>query len=172
MQDVYQTANKVKKQLERYEAATEIISSSYSNPTGIPGPSASSELAKKLSDAQREQEKASEEIRKQFDAPRAKKVGVKAMLGVYQQKMEQIREDAEAHALEDPTTLCGSGKTDWQMPKPTVTEEMEAMADKYGSEGIGMLKKVFSLIDRHTPTRSKEVISTIKSAVLNDLKNE
>jgi hypothetical protein len=58
------------------------------------------------------------------------------------------------------------------MPKPTITEEMEAMADKYGSEGVGMLKKVFNLIDRHTPTRSKEVVSTIKSAVLNDLKNE
>ena len=53
-----------------------------------------------------------------------------------------------------------------------LTEEMEAMAYKYGSEGIGMLKKVFTLIDRHTPTRSKEIVSSIKSAVLNDLKNE
>lgn len=172
MQDVYQTANKVKKQLERYEAATGIISSTYSSPSGIPGPSASSELAKRISDAQKEQEKASEEIRKQFDAPRAKKIGVKAMLGVYQQKMEQIREDAEAHVLEEPTVPYGSGRTDWPMPKPTVTEEMEAMTDKYGSEGVGMLKKVFNLIDRHTPTRSKEVVSSIKSAVLNDLKNE
>ena len=94
------------------------------------------------------------------------------MLGVYQQKMEQIREDAEAHVLEEPTVPYGSGRTDWPMPKPTVTEEMEAMTDKYGSEGVGMLKKVFNLIDRHTPTRSKEVVSSIKSAVLNDLKNE
>lgn len=172
MQDVYQTANKVKKQLERYETATGIIASSYSTPAGIPGPSASAELAKKLSEAQRDQDKASDEIRKQFDAPRAQKPGVKAMLDVYQQKMNQIREEAEAHVLEEPTVPYGSGRTDWPMPKPTVTEEMEAMTDKYGSDGVGMLKKVFSLIDRHTPTRSKEVVSTIKAAVLNDLKNE
>ena len=172
MQDVYQTANKVKKQLERYETATGILASSYSSPTGIPGPSASSELAKRLSDAKKEQDKASDEIRRQFEAPRAQKPGVKAMLDVYQQKMNQIREDAVAHVLEEPTVPSISGRTDKPMPKHTVTEEMEAMTDKYGSEGVGMLKKVFTLIDRHTPTRSKEVVSSIKTAVLNDLKNE
>ena len=172
MQDVYQTANKVKKQLEKYQSATDILTTSHSTDSSIPGHSASSSLAQEISKAYEDQSKASEEIRKQFDAPRAQKPGVKAMLDVYQQKMNQIREDAEARVLEEPTVPYGSGRTDWPMPKPTATEEMESMTDKYGSEGVGMLKKVFTLIDRHTPTRSKEVVSSIKTAVLNDLKNE
>ena len=171
MQDVYQTANKVKKQLEKYQSATNILTTSHPTDPSISGHSASS-MAQDVSKAYEDQSKASEEIRKQLDAPRAQKPGVKAMLNVYQQKMNQIREEAEANMLEEPSALYGSGKNDMPVPKPTATEEMEAMACKYGSEGIGMLKKVFTLIDRHTPTRSKEIVSSIKSAVLNDLKNE
>lgn len=172
MQDVYQTANKVKKQLEKYQSATNVLTTSHSSDSSIPGHSAASSLAQEISKAYEDQSKASEEIRKQFDAPRAQKPGVKAMLDVYQQKMNQIREDAEARIPEEPTVPYRSKRTDWSIPKPTTTEEMESMTDKYGSEGVGMLKKVFTLIDRHTPTRSKEVVSSIKMAVLNDLKNE
>ena len=172
MQDVYQTANKVKKQLEKYESATGVLASSYSSPNGISDPKASAKLAEQRSDAQRKQDEASDEIRKQFDAPRAQKPGVKAMLDVYQQKLNQIREGSENQMIEGSTTPNGTGRTDRSTPKLTVTEEMDAMTQKYGSECIGMLKKVFTLIDRHTPTRSKEVISSIKTAVLNDLKNE
>ena len=171
MQDVYQTANKVKKQLEKYQSATDILTTNHSTDSSISGHSATS-MVQDISKAYEDQSKASEEIRKQMDAPRAKKPGVKAMLNVYQQKMNQIREEAEANMLEVPSTPYGSGKNERPIPKPTATEEMEAMTCKFGSEGVGMLKKVFTLIDRHTPTRSKEIVSSIKSAVLNDLKNE
>jgi len=172
MQDVYQTANKLKKQVEKYEKATEFISSNYPADSSFPQPSEASELTKRLNDAFKEQSEASEEIRKQLSARRAQKPGVKAMLDVYQQRIDQAREDAESHRPPVDNHPSSAASSDSPTPKPTMTEEMEAMTEKYGSDGIDMLKKVYTLIDRHTPTRSKEVVSGIKSAVLNDLKNE
>lgn len=165
MQAVYQSANKVKKQFERYKDASEIIASSQKSPTS------SNSDPNKVNKAIKDQKEASAEFQKQYKAPRAQKPGVKAMLDVYQKKMDEVREESGARHLEEPINN-DSGQVVVVPPKQTLTEEMEAMTAKFGSEKIDMLKKVFELIDRHTPTRIKDMIKDIKAAVLNDLKNE
>ena len=49
-------------------------------------------------------------------------------------------------------------------------EEIENLKSRYGEDGIKMLKKIFSILDNRYKNKYEQIIKSIKSSIINDLK--
>lgn len=165
LQKVYQTANKVKKELERMVEAetsrTKIekrdVTNDFSEKSKI---NQLSESLKKRIEAEAE-----------FDKYQKKKEivseGVKAMLDVYQKKFEEFKKNIS----EGISNNTGEVKVDFKAtPGQTIEEEISNLIPKYGTDKIEMLKRIFQIIDTRYKSKYEQVIRSIKSSVINDLK--
>lgn len=167
MQKVYQTANKVKKELERFiQAETEHHEVSAKKVTDdFPEKSRSAALA----DAIQRKQKAEEEMSKYQQKKDTVAQGVKDMLDIYQQKFDKFKVDVENGVLEEIHSENKNGNSKTTV-KPSMDEEIENLKSRYGEDGIKMLKKIFSILDNRYKNKYEQIIKSIKSSIINDLK--
>lgn len=164
LQKVYQTANKVKKELERIiEAETSRIETEKKNVTNNFSEASKAEwLSEKL------KQKTEAEI--EFDKYQKKKEtvseGIKAMLDVYQKKFEEFKKN-----VSEGIDTKRKDKVDFMpTPKPTIEEEVTNLIPRYGTDKIEMLKQIFQIIDTRYKNKYEKIIKSIKISVVNDLK--
>lgn len=166
MQKVYQTANKVKKELERFmqaeqehaEVATKKITDDF------PEQSRDSKLA----EAVQKMNKAEEEISKLQQKKDTASQGIKDMLDVYQKKLNKFKEDVEKGDY--PNNRKDVVAVQINVAKPTIDEEIANLEARYGSDGTKMLRKVFHILDTRYYNKYEQIIKSIKSSIINDLK--
>lgn len=167
LQKVYQTANKVKKEFERYTEAEKnrIETEKVDVSTDFPEKSKATQLSDNV--------KKRTEAESEFDKYQNKKdnvsEGMKAMLDVYQQKFDKFKKDVSEGKID---TDKGNGTSAGRTPKPSIDEDIATLVSKYGEEKIDMLKRVFQIIDTRYKSSKyyEQVIKGVKSSVVNDLK--
>lgn len=166
MQKVYQTANKVKKELERYMQAEQEKFEANSKQTSDTFPEKSKAAA--LAEAVEKRKKAEEEMSKFQQKRDTVSQGVKDMLDVYQKKLDKFKEEVKSGVLEDshPGIQFGNKRD----TKPTVEEEIDSLELKYGTDSVNMLKKIFKILDARYKNKYEQIIKSIKSSIINDLK--
>lgn len=164
LQRVYQTANKVKKELERIiEAETFHIETEKRNVTDD---FSETSKAKQLSESLKQKTEAEIEFDKYQKKKETVSEGVKAMLDVYQKKFEEFKKN-----VSEGTDINGNIKVDFKPTlKPTIDEEVSALVPKYGTDKIEMLKRIFQIIDTRYKNKYERIIKSIKVSVINDLK--
>ena len=167
LQKVYQTANKVKKELERIvEAETTLVPEKSDVSTDFPEKSKATQLSENI--------KKRTEAESEFDKYQSKKEneseGMKAMLDVYQQKLDKFKKDVSEGKMKPKKKEDTPSR---RIPKPSIDEDIATLVPKYGEEKIDMLKRIFQIIDaRYKSSKYYEkVIKGMKSSVVNDLKN-
>lgn len=164
LQKVYQTANKVKKELERMiEAETLRIETEKKNVTNN-----FSEASKAEQLFENLKKKTEAEI--EFDKYQKKKEtvseGIKAMLDVYHKKFEEFKKNVSEGIDSNREVKIDVKPT----PKPTIEEEVSNLIPRYGKDKIEMLKQIFKIIDTRYKSKYEQVIKNIKVSVINDLK--
>lgn len=164
LQRVYQTANKVKKELERIiEAETFHIETEKRNVTDD---FSETSKAKQLSESLKQKTEAEIEFDKYQKKKETVSEGVKAMLDVYQKKFEEFKKN-----VSEGTDINRNIKVDFKPTlKPTIDEEVSALVPKYGTDKIEMLKRIFQIIDTRYKNKYERIIKSIKVSVINDLK--
>lgn len=166
MQKVYQTANKVKKEFERFMQAEQEHAEVSTKKTTDDFPEQS--RAAKLAEAVQKKNKAEEEMSKFQQKKDTVSQGVKDMLEVYQKKLDKFKEDVENGVLTYNHTVVENDTK--PTVKPTIDEEISNLEAKYGPDGTRMLKKIFSILDTRYKNKYEQIIKSIKSSIINDLK--
>lgn len=164
LQKVYQTANKVKKELERMiEAETLRIETEKKNVTNNFSEASKAEL---LSENLKKRTEAEIEFDKYQKKKETVSEGIKAMLDIYQKKFEEFRKNV-SEGIDNKRKV----KTDSKLTsKPTIEEEVSNLIPKYGKDKIEMLKQIFQIIDTRYKNKYEQIIKSIKVSVINDLK--
>lgn len=164
LQKVYQTANKVKKELERMiEAETLRIETEKKNVTNNFSEASKAEL---LSENLKKRTEAEIEFDKYQKKKETVSEGIKAMLDIYQKKFEEFRKNV-SEGIDNKR----EDKTDSKLTsKPTIEEEVSNLIPKYGKDKIEMLKQIFQIIDTRYKNKYEQIKKSIKVSVVNDLK--
>lgn len=164
LQKVYQTANKVKKELERMiEAETLRIETEKKNVTNNFSEASKAEL---LSENLKKRTEAEIEFDKYQKKKETVSEGIKAMLDIYQKKFEEFRKNV-SEGIDNKREVKTDSKL---MSKPTIEEEVSYLIPKYGKDKIEMLKQIFQIIDTRYKNKYEQIIKSIKVSVINDLK--
>lgn len=168
LQQNYQTANKIKKELERYQDAEKEIQE-FRNKKSVIGISDENK-ATKLTDALQRKQQAQNEFQKLQSKKESLPPGVQDMLEVYQKKFDVFNKNAVEDNPSVNNDHRGHCKNAEIPPRPTETEEIKKLEPTYGVEKIDMLRRIFSIIDNRYKKKYETIINSIKTSVINDLK--
>lgn len=164
LQKVYQTANKVKKELERVMEAE--ASRIEMEKKSITNNFSEASKANQLSESLKKRTEAEVEFDKYQKKKETVSEGVKAMLDIYQRKFEEFKKNV-SEGIDSIVEVKSDLKSTL---KPTIEEEMSNLIPKYGTDKIEMLKQIFQIIDTRYKNRYEQIIKSIKVSVINDLK--
>lgn len=167
LEDLYQKVNTGVNALKKIRETTEGIRK-IEESTEIPAESKASELAKLQEEKAKAENKLNNIIKKKDDDKQT--AALRAFATHLQQQSDNyIKTTSSSNTIQSTSASTSKTHTPVNPPK-TMEEKISELSDKYNTDEIGMVKKIFSIMDNRYLKNHTQVVKSIKESVLNDLK--